>query len=136
MAAISETILPVTTHPLGNSALTITGEKYKGAGFYGYGDGLHTIEVQLTSFIGSWAIQGTLSANPADSDWFDISLQLQDEYSIDTTGLITKWVDQQVIHTTANTSTKFYNFVGNFTWVRFTAINWTQGTVNRVSLNY
>lgn len=136
MAATSETILPVTTHPLGNSPLSITGEKYKGAGFYGFGDGLHTVEVQITDFIGSWAIQGTLSADPNNNDWVDIVLQLQEEYSVDTTGLITRWVDRRVSYTSANTSAKIYNFIGNFTWIRFTAADWTQGTVNRVSLNY
>ena len=136
MAATSETILSVTTHPIGTAPLTITGEKFKGAGFYGFGDGLHTIEVQLTQFKGSWLMQGTLSAVPSENDWFSVALQTQKKYSIDTTGLIIESDDREVTYTTPNTSVKLYNFIGNLTWVRFTASNWTQGTVNRVSLNY
>ena len=100
-----------------DSLVTITGDKFKGDGYYGWGDGLHTVSYQLTSFVGDIRIQATLAADPIDSDWFDV-----DGTSIgnDATPL---------------TTVQIINFIGNFVWVRAVA-NYTAGTINTILYNH
>jgi hypothetical protein len=136
MAALSETIIPSTSHAANSNIETITGEKFKGAGYYGMGDGVHTVQVQITNFIGDITIQGTLSANPGPNDWVDIPLERQEGFSVDTTGLVSVASSaNSVSYSSATTSNKIYNFTGNFVWIRAIVSNWTAGTVNRILLN-
>lgn len=76
----------------------------KGDGFYGSADGFHTVTYTVTpNFIGTLTMQATLASEPIEADWFNIS-------------------DTAVVHTlpivSANTTTNYVNFVGNFVWVR------------------
>jgi|TARA_R110002074_G_scaffold12935_2_gene46976 hypothetical protein len=46
----------------------------KGDSYYGYSDGLHTIQVVYNQFVGRFHVEATLTVAPAtDSDWFGIS---------------------------------------------------------------
>ena len=114
MPATSQILLPSTSHTSEPGVETITGEKTKGAGFYGLGYGLHTVSFQVTEFTGELKIQATLATDPQEEDWFDIG----NTYS----GLNATDVDIQ-------------NFTGNFVWVRVVG-TFTSGTVNRILLNY
>ena len=58
MSLNSENILSTQTHPGDSVVTTITGAQHKGDGFYGRSDGLHTIQVTVTGFIGKVAMQG------------------------------------------------------------------------------
>lgn len=138
MAANSEIILSSTSHPTNDTATSITGGKFKGAGYYGFGQSSHTVEFEITGFVGVLKIQGTLASDPQSTDWFDVSLLGENSFSVDTTGLVSanNTNVKQVTHTVANTSVKIYNFTGNFTWVRAVIEEWTHGTVNRVLLNH
>lgn len=138
MAANSEIILNSTSHPNDSTSTTLTGEKFKGAGYYGFGNSSHTVEVEITSFIGIIKIQATLAADPSSNDWFDVSLLGENSYSVDTTGLITanSSTVSSITYTTVATNAKAYNFIGNFTWVRVVIEDWTHGTINRVLLNH
>lgn len=138
MAANSEIILNSTSHPSDSTATSVTGDKFKGAGYYGFGQSSHTVEFEITGFIGVLKIQGTLASDPQSTDWFDVSLLGENSFSVDTTGLVSSnnTTVKQVTHTVANTSVKIYNFTGNFTWVRAVVEDWTYGTVNRVLLNH
>lgn len=137
MAALSETIILSTSHGANNNVETITGDKFKGAGYYGMSDGIHTIQVQISGFIGTIAIEGSLSNDPGDGDWLTIPIARQDSYSVDTTGLVSNTSSVTgVTYTTATTSTRIYNFTGNFVWVRALITDWTAGTVNRILLNH
>lgn len=136
MAALSEIIIPSTSHAANSNVETITGAKFKGAGYYGMGDGVHTVQVQITNFVGNITMQGTLSADPTNNDWVDIPLERQEGFSVDTTGLVSAASSANAIsYSSANTSNKIYNFTGNFVWVRAIVTNWTAGTVNRILLN-
>ena len=73
MSTNSETIIPSTSRTLHGSA-SLTGNPYKGDGFYGRSDGLHTVQASVTGFIGRISIQGTLEINPTESDWFTVEL--------------------------------------------------------------
>ena len=90
--------------------------KYKGDGYYGYTDGLHTVSYTLTGFIGVLKIQATLAIEPTDNDWFDIDFSAGDG--------VMPYTDKG-----------YSNFVGNFVWVRIAVINFTAGTINRVLYN-
>lgn len=52
-----------------------TGATHRGAGYYGFNSGLHTVGLYLNHFIGRISIQGSLETNPEDSDWFNIDFQ-------------------------------------------------------------
>lgn len=44
----------------------------RGDSYYGYTDGLHTIQVIYNEYVGRIRIQCTLSLDPTEDDWFDI----------------------------------------------------------------
>lgn len=117
MPATSETIVSVTTHPGDSTAETVTGDKFKGDGYYGRSDGLHTVQYNVSGVSGTIKMQGTLATNPVDADYFDIAGTTYDS-------------------TTAGKDGAFaYNFTGNFVWVR-ALINYTDGTISSIMLNH
>ena len=135
MPSNSETILTTQTHPADSSIQTVTGSKFKGDGYYGRSDGFHTVQIDLTGFIGKVNIQGTLAVDPAEDDWFNLVLD-SDKQSVDTTGLVVNQSITSVEYTSVTTNTKSYNFTGNYVWVRAYVGNWTDGTVNSIQLNH
>jgi len=135
MPANSETILSAQSHPGDSTTETVTGEKFKGDGYYGRSDGLHTLQIDLDGFIGRVEIQGTLAVDPVDSDWFTVELGTG-SMSIDTTGLLTEQNITFVEYIESTTNTKSYNFTGNYVWLRAKVSNWTDGTVNSIKLNH
>lgn len=137
MAANSEIILSSTTHPGDSTTETVTGEKFKGDGYYGRSDGLHTVQIDLNEFIGRIELQGTLAIDPQDDDWFSISLGGDITATVDTTGLVSSSNTVVIITYTENeTSVNTYNFTGNYVWLRAKVLNWTDGTVNSITLNH
>jgi len=132
--AQSETILTENTH-LGDSSIqTVTGEKYKGDGYYGRSDGLHTVQIDVNSFLGNIEMQGTLAVNPTEDDWFTV--RLGSGQTIDTTGKIVSATTTKLEYTANETSSKTYNFTGNYVWIRTQISNWTDGTVSSIQLNH
>ena len=130
--AQSETILSIQTHPGDSSIQTVTGDKYKGDGYYGRSDGLHTVQIDLNGFKGKIELQGTLAVNPTADDWFAVTLSGAGQ-SVDTTG---KVISPKLEYTTYETSNTSYNFTGNFVWVRVYISNWTDGSVTSVKFNH
>ena len=114
---------------------TITGEKYKGDGYYGHGDGLHTVAWSLNGFTGTIKIQGSLSDEPDTTDWFDLRLgsSTLGGYGVDTTGAALDTSVKSVAYT-AETNTLSFNFRGNIVWVRAVIENFSAGTVNSIYL--
>jgi hypothetical protein len=108
-------ILSATTYD--GSTAVVEGEKFKGDGYYGRSDGLHTVAYHLTGFMGIIKIQGTLAASPTSDDWFDISSTTQSDGS------------------TIETTNTFKNFTGNFMWIRVVITEFGAGTVNKVLYN-
>jgi len=108
--------------PINRRSVTIMGasgtdmNKYsevaKGDSYYGYTDGFHTIQVIYNQFVGRLRIQGTLSLNPIDSDWFDI---------VPSTTSGSSWNPAGYIQFNANEPadlSEAYSFQGNFTFIR------------------
>jgi hypothetical protein len=121
MASSSEIIISNQTHPGDSSTQTLTGDKFKGDGYYGRSDGFHTVQYNVTGFIGSIVMQATLAIEPTDDDWFTLS---------------------GTEHVSANDSSTegdggfVYNFTGNYVWVRTIISNWTDGAVSSIYLNH
>ena len=113
MAANSEIILSSNTH-IGDSALqTVTGVKFKGDGYYGRSDGLHSVQYTYSGFTGTITIQATLAVDPVESDWFDVHS-----------------------YTAAQeTSSRIANFTGNYVWIR-AKVEYTDGTISSIVLNH
>lgn len=99
------------------STATVTGEKFKGDGYYGRADGLHTVAYHLSGFLGTVKIQGSLATDPTNSDWFDISGTTVGDGS------------------TILTENTFKNFTGNFMWIRVVVNQFAAGTVSKVLYN-
>lgn len=105
-------ILSATSYD--GSTSTVTGEKFKGDGYYGSNDGLHTVAYYLTGFIGTIKIQGTLASDPGSNDWFDITGTDHGDGS------------------SVLSENTFKNFTGNFVWIRVIVDNFAAGTVNKI----
>ena len=120
MPAYSETILSATDHPNDSSVETVLGEQYKGDGFYGRSDGFHTIQITVSGFEGTIQMQATLATEPTDTDWFDV--------------IGATHTAPTAVHVNS-TGSFFYNFTGNFVWVRAKVV-YTEGTINSIKLNH
>jgi hypothetical protein len=116
--ANSETILSANNHPGDSTVTTVTGEKFKGDGYYGRSDGFHTVQYSLSGFIGTVTMQGTLATAPGAADWFTVYSQAY-----------------PVVDDVGTTSSVITNFTGNYVWVR-AVVTYTDGTVNSVILNH
>ena len=140
----SQTILPTTTHPGDSSSQTVRGEKFKGDGYYSRTDGIHTVQITLTDFIGVIEIEGTLGVDPEDpfytncndgTDWSPV--MIEEPHCVSTTGL---WgssiVPFRLSYTTPTTGVWIYNFTGNYTWLRAYITEWTDGTINSIKMNH
>ena len=96
MPSNSEIILSANTHPGDSTTETITGTNFRGDGYYGRSDGVHTVQYDYTGLTGTITIQGTLATSPTDTDWFDVAS----------------------ITASQETDVKYANFTGNFVFIR------------------
>ncbi len=119
----------------GTTALSYTSDRLKGDGYYGSSDGFHTIQAQVTNFIGKIEVEGTLATAPASNDWFIVELQTNIN-SVDTTGALTSSNITALNYTTATTNVMAYNFLGNFVWIRIKVSEFTRGTLNGIKYNH
>jgi uncharacterized protein with FMN-binding domain len=120
MPAYSETILAAQNHPNDSTSTTVTGQQYKGDGYYGRSDGFHTVQLTVTDFVGTIVIQASLATTPTATDWFDV------------TG--TAHTSTNNAHANADGSF-FYNFTGNFVWIRAKVV-YTAGDIASIKLNH
>ena len=106
----SVTIMSATGTDMNKYSETVKGDSY-----YGFTDGLHTIQVIYNQYVGRLRIQGTLSLTPTDADWFDI---------VPTTTSGSSWNPDGYIQFNANNPadlSEAYTFQGNFTFIRIYA---------------
>jgi len=113
MPANSENILTNQTHPGDSTTEIITGNAYKGDGYYGRSDGFHTVQYSFAGFTGTISIQATLEIDPMDDDWFTVH-----NYTA-----------------AQETASKIANFTGNYVWIR-SIVEYTDGTINSIVLNH
>ena len=84
----------------------------KGDSYFGYSDGLHTIQFVYAEFMGRIHIQGTLSLTPTLNDWFDISPNSTGTVFTSTDG------ESYANFEIQKTGSEAYTFQGNYTFVR------------------
>ena len=68
MSSNSETILSANTHPGDSTSIIVSGSHFKGDGYYGRSDGLHTVQYDYVGLSGTISIQATLETTPTDDD--------------------------------------------------------------------
>ena len=113
MPSNSETILSATTHPGDSTVETVTGDSFKGDGYYGRADGVHTVQYNFDGLTGTITIQGSLATEPTDNDWFEVHSYTASQ----------------------ETANKYANFTGNYVWIRAKVV-YTDGTINSILLNH
>jgi len=69
--AIRKSVLMMTNT---NTNWNVIGEPIRADAYYGYTDGLHTVQVIYQNFVGGFGIQATLALKPEPEDWFWIKL--------------------------------------------------------------
>ena len=93
------------------------GEQIQSDSYYGYTDGLHTVQVRYNNFVGRFRIQATLSLEPDEADWFDLVIDpLNGLYPGSN-----PWNSDGYIQYNANapaSKSEAYTFQGNFSYIR------------------
>lgn len=122
MKTTVEQLLPTTTYgtPSGNydgSSLDFDGVRRKAPGYYTQGANLQTLGYFLSAFTGKIVVEASLASEPTDSDWFTINT-----YDATTGSPITR-----------NFSV---NANGNFVWVRANVVNFSAGTITKLTIAY
>jgi hypothetical protein len=126
----------VTYPNTATSALIYNSERIKGDGYFGGSDGLHTVFWSVSNFKGTLEVQATLASEPIEADWVTVKLtNLENRYEVDTTGAVTIAGIDSTRYTTPTTTSKSYNFTGNFVWLRGRISEFTQGVMNGISIN-
>lgn len=105
----------------GTDTIVYLSNKYKGDGYFGGSDGLHTVMYTATpDFVGTITMQATLASEPSNLDWFNVA---------GTTSTYT------LLNSRSTSTVDIYNFTGNFVWVRgYIAIE--QGAVSNIRYNH
>jgi hypothetical protein len=103
------------------TTLIYKSDKYRGDGYYGNSDGLHTVMYTATpSFHGTITMQASLASDPVESDWFTVS---------------NTSVNYTPLNSRSTSTVDYFNFTGNFVWVRgHIAIN--AGAVQAIEYNH
>lgn len=116
----SDTVTQIT-HIGDSSNMSLESDKLKGDGYYSRSDGIHTVQYNLTGFLGSIVVQGTLATSPIEEDWSTIA----------------STIHQSVIEDETTRNGAFVkNFTGNYVWVRIAITNWSDGSVTSIMLNH
>lgn len=84
----------------------------KGDSYYGYSDGLHSVQVIYEQFVGRVRIQATLAISPESTDWFDLVPSTTAGTEFNSGGYV-----QFNSNDPANLA-ECYTFTGNYTFVR------------------
>jgi hypothetical protein len=95
----------------------VIGEPIRADAYYGYTDGIHTVQVIYQNFVGGFGIQGTLALDPKPEDWFWIRLNPNGDVN---TPFIPFPIDNMA-PTGANggdTGSMATTFLGNFVYLR------------------
>lgn len=95
----------------------VIGEPVRANSYYGYTDGMHTVQVIYQNFVGGFGIQGTLALDPQPEDWFWIKLNPVGDVC---SPFITFPVDPMAPtgQNGGDTGSLATTFIGNFTFLR------------------
>lgn len=106
-------LIPQTAHPAGSDPVEVYGEKYQAAAYLLSNRDLQTVTWHFSgTFSGDARIEASLVTDPSDTDWYTV-------YEIDTNNL-----------------DGYHNISGNFVWIRAVVTDWTQGTIQLITVSY
>jgi len=113
---------------------TFTSFKEKAAGYYGTTTGQHTVTITNTpNFLGTVQLQGTLSLDPQETDWFNIAGGLF-TYNEASPGYNAGSGMGYSVNGQGNRTDSLI-FTGLFSYTR-SIVNCTQGAVMFINFNY
>lgn len=92
--------------------ISVTGDRHRGAGWYGHTNGLHTVAIRVLNFRGRVSVQATLANEPTDSDWLSVLPNHVSYIEYPQRGYIVQSPN------TGETSVYGFNFSLNAVWVR------------------
>lgn len=96
----------------------VIGDPVRGDAYYGYTDGLMTVQVIYQNFVGGFGIQATLSLKPEPEDWFWIKMNPNGN-NVNTPFLV--FPQNSLAPTGSNggdTGSQAFTFQGNFVYLR------------------
>ncbi len=96
----------------------LTGDKMRADGYYGRTDGIHTVQVVVANFTGSFGIQGTLATEPTEDDWFDINLNVNRNVASASPYVSFPVNPADPSGEDGDNGTQAFTFVGNFVYLR------------------
>lgn len=117
----STILLTNVTNQSEDPTIFLYSDKKRGSGYSGRGQGLHTAVFELSGFLGTVKIQGSLEPSPGDSDWVDIKFDDESELSTEDSTLLSSVLTK--------------NFTGNWLWIR-AAYSLQQGSITRIRFNF
>ena len=112
--AIRKSILMMTNT---GTNWNLIGEPIKGNAYYGYTNGLATVQVIYQNLVGGFGLQGTLALDPKPEDWFWIKLNPNGEIN---TPYIPYPIDPYAPtgQNGGDTGSMAATFIGNFVFLR------------------
>lgn len=116
-------------------ALTLLSEQVPAAGYYGLGSKTHAVAYVIEgAFIGTCTIQASITPNPGESDWFDLTETQKYYVGLETTGGagISGGFSGSV---SKPTQTDLREFTGNYAWIR-ARLDISRGTLQAIKLNF
>jgi hypothetical protein len=112
---------------MGNSGTDMNkySDVVRGDSYYGYTDGLHTIQVIYHNYVGRVRIQCTLSLDPQTEDWFDIVPEITTGKMWNPEGYL-QWNGDELLDPETDPPrwrgradhSEAYTFRGNYTYIR------------------
>ena len=93
------------------------GEPIRGNAYYGYDDGICTVQVIYANLVGGFGIQATLALKPEPEDWFWIKINPMGDFN----SPFMTYPIEPLAPTGANggdTGSMAFTFVGNFVYLR------------------
>lgn len=112
--SLRKSILMMTTT---GTKWNVIGDKVRADSYYGYTDGIQTVQIIYQNLVGGFGIQATLAMDPQPEDWFWIELNPTGD--INTPFIV--YPRNDLAPTGANggdTGSMAFTFVGNFVYVR------------------
>jgi hypothetical protein len=94
------------------SLMNIISEPVPGDSYYGFSDGLHTLQVTYDKFVGRFRIQVTLSLTPTESDWIEILPEFTSGSAWNPQGYV------QFNSDAPGNGSEAYSIRGNFAYIR------------------
>lgn len=96
----------------------LVGTAIRADGYFGHSDGIHTVQVVVANFTGSFGIQGTLATEPVEADWFDINLNANRNVSSASPYVSFPVNPAAPSGQDGDNATLGFTFVGNFVFLR------------------